>query len=647
MSVTLSKDYLKEQMVSKEQSAHHSPDAVQSAVFLAFGTKMSECFALFLWCWFRKMRGCVSYPGIPGQLAKMLNIVPLFKKFMKDCIKVDEGGLGYYKGLWYEASEQAMDLTLKYYDQFIEGKTSLVPYYNEYFKSKKFEAYLKKEIKYHIFGLLKVLHVIRKRGTQNQKIILCQTPLNQFVVKQLQENYQVQFDIQWVRQGFNFLLPLFYFTWLLGTFFKRGFSLKVEKESYKLAQEAAAGMHETVIRDDILVDGQLFKKTDMLFLEVDAHDPRRLMMVQKVREAGYKVVSLPKLKIPFNKSLFHILYFYFWVPLRNFFSLAFHQQGWLAGYVLGFHKKALPYELLMNHYSIKCFSSIVNYDDIVATIIFNAYGTKSIIYQWTDLMVYKCLNHAFIAHNYYFTWSDGALHMGPRYYYVDHQVNIGCVYKQAYRDCLSKSADIKAQLSDIKPGQKIITFFDNSFDNYLIVEDFFLEFLELVLKCCRKFPESNVLIKPKNIPGYADIVTEKNRGRFLQLWRSLQECSNFHVLDFVRFDVVRTIVISDVVVTMGITSPSTVALLCGKDALYFDTTGNNFNIFEKQYKNKITFENQELLLNQIQNLLNEKVRCQDLISRQDIEKFDAFPQDSTAINCLRKHVYQLCEGKSI
>ena len=95
---------------------------------------------------------------------------------------------------------------------------------------------------------------------------------------------------------------------------------------------------------------------------------------------------------------------------------------------------------------------------------------------------------------------------------------------------------------------------------------------------------------------------------------------------------------------MGVNSPATIALICGKDALYYDTTGNQEHPFVRKYKNSIVFDDKKLLLEQIDSILQGRFRCRDIISEEDLRAYDAFPDDK-ALERIRDNLYELSLAK--
>jgi hypothetical protein len=94
---------------------------------------------------------------------------------------------------------------------------------------------------------------------------------------------------------------------------------------------------------------------------------------------------------------------------------------------------------------------------------------------------------------------------------------------------------------------------------------------------------------------------------------------------------------------MGMNSPATIALICGRNALYFDEICNDSHLFAKRYKDKIVFDNKDRLLEQMDNILSGKFNCRDIIKEEEIRQFDAFADDG-ALERMRNCLYELTGG---
>ncbi|UCD54840.1 MAG: hypothetical protein JSV93_04800, partial [Candidatus Omnitrophota bacterium] len=295
----------------------------------------------------------------------------------------------------------------------------------------------------------------------------------------------------------------------------------------------------------------------------------------------------------------------------------------------------------MNLYNIKCYISIKDWGDVEGTIILNKYGAQSVVFHWSDLTFYKVYTHAFIAHNVCYAWGD--IHH-VRYldtYFVNKKINIGCIYKKAFNEKIDDENDIISRIPGLKKGSKIVTFCDTSFnDNLEYNECYFLEYIGMIKKYCEENKDINVLLKPKTAESYESRLSRANRDRFKGLWDELIRCDNFIYLDVSRWDIEEIIAISDVCVSMGMNSPSTIALICGKEGLYFDNTGNIYHPFAMKYRGKIVFDDKDFLFKQIDEILNGKFKCRDIISEKEIRAYDAFSDDG-ALERLKENLYEL------
>jgi hypothetical protein len=150
----------------------------------------------------------------------------------------------------------------------------------------------------------------------------------------------------------------------------------------------------------------------------------------------------------------------------------------------------------------------------------------------------------------------------------------------------------------------------------------------------------NILLKPKSLDEEVEASVTDNFQQYKKIREELFSFNNFIYLDPRKYCVEEAIAISDVCITLAASSPSTIALICGKNGLYFDDSGNKNHPFAKKYENIIVFDDKNLLFKQIYNILDGKINCKDIVSEKDIREFDAFPDDR-ALERLRDNIYEL------
>lgn len=606
-----------------------------------FGENVFECLQLILWGRISNLKMLVILPGIPPKVINILKHVFFIRKYIEKSIKDYKASLSSYKGLWYEANEEAIDLTLKFYNQQIKNKSKFISYYNKILNTDKFEAFVKKRILNQIFALLKDLHIVRLSKIKQNKLLINKNPINDFVINHMEDKYKANYQIRWIISS-TWLFHLWvYYIWLFKQFIYHGVTLNRNRKKYKISKEATWNFYQRTLRDDILIDNGRFKMNDLLILEFITTDIPRIKALKEAKKRGFDTASVPKLKININKNIIGILFFYFLVPLKTFFQLLLKQESYLFHYIFLFHRECFPVEMLMNLYDIKYNLSINDYDDITTTIILNKYGTKNVIFHWSDLTSYKAYNKAFIAHNIYFVWGDIHYDYHSATYYIDNKIKIGCIYKKEYNKAMNNKERIIEKIDGFKIKRKTVTFCDTSFDISMgYTEYFFLEYLEIIKEFCERNRDINVLLKPKKEEAVVLKALEDNIDRYKKIWKELLSFDNFIYLNPLKWKIEDIIAISDICVSMGMNSPSTIALICGRNALYFDNTGNNYHPFAKKYKNLIVFEDKDLLFRQIDNILNQRFNCKDAISEKEFRDYDAF-KDDKAFERLKDTLYKL------
>lgn len=616
--------------------------SVRKEYILLPGNNEFECLQLILLGWLKGMEMFIFPCGYPPRVINALKHIPFIRRYITKSIKEHKASFGDYKGLWYETSTETIKLTVEFYNQKIKDKNKIVAYYDRILNTNKSEAYLKKNISYQIFALLRDLHFIRLSDINQNRILAIKNPITEFVIKYIEDKYKIKYRLRWILPTWALFSMCTYCVWLFEEIMKRGVVFNRKRKIYKISMEAAWGFSQRTLRNDIMIDNERFKPSDVLILELyEKSTPNRIRALKEAKEKGFDTASIPKSKINITKNIFSLLVFYLFIPIKVYVRLFFKQELYLFYYILSFHRKCFRAEVLMNLYSIKCHISMIDHGDIATTIMLNKYGAKNIILQWTDSTSFKSCTYAFNAHNIFFVWGDIHYDLHSDNYFVDRKVNIGCVYKREYTRAVENKERIIAKIVNLKKGKRIASFFDTSFHNFFyLAEHLFLEYLEIVKDFCKMNKELNVLLKPKSEESYATRISKGNQARFKKIWDELVGCDNFIYLNPLEWSAEKIIAISDVCINMSMNSPATIALICGKNALYFDNTGNNYHPFAEKHRNTIVFEDKDLLFKQINNILNGKFNCRDVISEREIREYDAFSDDNS-LQRMQDNLYEL------
>jgi len=163
--------------------------------------------------------------------------------------------------------------------------------------------------------------------------------------------------------------------------------------------------------------------------------------------------------------------------------------------------------------------------------------------------------------------------------------------------------------------------------------------LNLTIDILNEIDDCEIIFKAKN--SRKDILRsffdERRSNIYLEKINYLLKNKRFNYFDN-TFPIESFIPVSDIVVDMGLSSPSTIALISGKEAIYFDLTGNDQHPFVK-YKNKVVFDDKRLLIEQIKAILEKKDSVFNYIDRDLLHKYESC-KDQKALERLISEIYK-------
>lgn len=550
--------------------------------------------------------------------------------------------IGDYTGLWYLINEETIELTESLYEQHIGKFCRIENYLNNVFLTNKFAVFIKKGISGQVFELLKVLHLMRMSKEENS-LVVSRNLLNEYVVEKFNGRYGQCVKVRFINSFASPLILLRYVFRCIKELMKRGISWRKERPYFKIFKEAIWGFNEKTCRDDMLIDGKIFKKEDILLGEFNTEEWGRKWAFAEAKRRGFARVSVPHLPINIRSNFLELFYLYLVTPLKLYFILLGDNSGYLLRYIITrFFLGAFPVEVLVNNFNIGISVSGTDYDDIARTIIFNRYGIKNVLFHWSDLSSYKSYIHAFIAHNIYFCWGNAHYDLYEKTRLVDKRVNIGCIFKSEVQNGLKNKAEIMDKLNLVAGKEKVVAFYDTSFNRYIhSTEEIYLEFIQTVREYCIANPDRNVILKSKKgVEGIKSRMMGENYQKFKNLWDDLLNKENFIHLDPPEWGVEEPIAVADVNIGMGINSCASIALICGRNALYYDKTGNNQSLFTRKYSNSIVFDNRNQLYKQIENILSGKFSPLSTIDNKEIRNLDTF-DDNDSIKRIRNYLSDL------
>ena len=594
---------------------------------VVFGNNEVEYLDLIFSGAMRHRKMLIFRPLLNSRLARIFENTLIPAWYLNKYIVKGSFLIGDKKGLWYKINQEAIDITNSFYNGKLAGSL-IVKFYNCRFRTDKFEAYLKKEISKHVFAILGQFYGAYFSDIGENVFIMVKSPLNIFIAKYLQEKGLTKGNILMIRPLFSWIPFFLYYVWLISQFLRRGISLRGVRKKYKVSMESASSFDRGTLSNDTIVDGSKITKKDVLFVQLH-HDNggERDKSYEEADRRGYDTLSVPGLKIRVGRYFSGIFLLYFLVPFMSFVSIFFLQKAYLSRIILSFHQQCFPIELFMQHCCVTKNISSSDHGEIATTIAMNRYGTKNVIFHWSDMTAYRDI-HPFIAHNEYMVWGEKHIDFHSGNYYVDRHINIGCIYKEEFNRALAKKEEIAAGIKGLKVDYPKVLFCDTSSSNDCdSTEKFYIRYLRMVKAFCPRHPGVNVLFKPKVGADTIEKSFEEHLEEYKKEMMEISNQDNFFYLDPSKWYFEKSLAICDVCVSMGMNSPSTVALICGKNGLYYDDTGNLEHPFAKSYQNIIVFSDKELLFKQIDNILDGTFSCQGVIPISEIREYDAYDDD--------------------
>jgi spore coat polysaccharide biosynthesis protein SpsF len=177
----------------------------------------------------------------------------------------------------------------------------------------------------------------------------------------------------------------------------------------------------------------------------------------------------------------------------------------------------------------------------------------------------------------------------------------------------------------VKRG-KIIAFFDESFGNeFKMTGENYVVFWETALKVARMEKDHTIVVRPKKRTEYNNL-REELKKKFFVIKNEMKKMQNVYIMQSDRWSFIEIVGISDLVITQGMTSSSTIAIICGIEGLYLDQAEHE-HPFARLFKDKIVFDDPEKLISMIQKIISGAQHPLRDIPDSIIRAYDAYPDD--------------------
>jgi spore coat polysaccharide biosynthesis protein SpsF len=203
---------------------------------------------------------------------------------------------------------------------------------------------------------------------------------------------------------------------------------------------------------------------------------------------------------------------------------------------------------------------------------------------------------------------------------------IGYIFKKFINNIKTTKEKVLKQMK-INPKGKIISFFDESFGGAIkMTEEHFVVFWETIAKVALERQDHTILIKPKVLKRYENL-SDSLKKRFMAVLSFLEKAENTYIIDSEKWSFIEVIGMSDIVITQGMTSSATIAIICGIEGLYLDQAHYNHPFSRYAFKERIIFDDPEKLLRAIYQILDNDEKPSKTIPEELLRKFDTYPDD--------------------
>jgi len=544
---------------------------------------------------------------------KALGRIPFIKNKLDNLVGEPDIYIGNYKGLYYRINKEAMECTDFVYNRLKLEDCQFTKVYNEKFKTNKFKPFVLKWVSIYVLELLSCLYRTQLDNPSQKILYLHDNPLNRHIYEWWSKKTENKIQTKWLkrseaRAGLEAIISIpLIFTY---TFLSRGLCLPVKPRKFKIMREAVWGLRNPTCQDDFFIDDKRLLKKDLLLYTTGSEEPARKLAYKDAQESEYECMNINKLRIPLNLPYQRLLKYHFLLPLVFILKDFRNKQSYLLkDWLIVFHATAINYEILLSHYQIglELSNNETGLSHIPETIILNNYGAKSAIFHWSDLTLVNYLIHHFKSHNLYLIWGKRHCDFYRKHYFIDKVIETGCWLKYDFNEA-TEIGKIYRKLKLPINSHTVLAFYDDHFaiDSHF-TEEILLDFWQMMFELIDQRKDAIGILKPKlGTENQYRRMSDKGKETFNNIKQMCSESGRFYFIDNPReVGVTEVIAISSINISMGMGSPSTIALLSGKVGLYYDTTGSDCYPFAKEYKNKLVFDNKRDLFSAVNRIIDD------------------------------------------
>ena len=505
---------------------------------------------------------------------------PRMKAFLIKNIVFNKDIIGTYHGKWYEV-QRHMVCDSDYLDKLKIETNMLLKFQSKVFQSPKVINFYKQYLSEVEYKLLRN-KVLANRSSEPFCFMLPRLHSYRILAKcYLKEN---EYKFSWI---LTFLFILYGIKQFAGSIIKMLLvkPVFIEKQKGLVLKRLAWGFGGKGLKDDLLVDDINISKKDMIYYyESSAAKKNEKPLADYARANGYKVVSLDS-SFNINRCYYRSIRNNFIFAGISFFFALIHSPFLLFA-LKSFNVKTFQVFKLFSFVDVNYFWSIGNWHDIAETIVANNQGVRAFMYSWSDYAQSYLYPFNYTVQDDVFMWGPIEEKYMIHKSLHENMFTIGCLFSNNF---IETNKEEVFKFFNLDPNKLVVVFYDSPVNNTMrFPQSLFDQFREIILLVERKYPNIQVVLKPKKV---TDEYKEFFRNTSVKLFDS---SSKYYLGDIIN--------IATLNVGMGIVAPITISLIMNKPGIFFETAGNYDSPFAS-YEGELVFRDQESLLNKIDQIL--------------------------------------------
>lgn len=555
--------------------------------------------------------------------------------------------LSEYQGAIYRVEYDTIRFTAEYYEAGGLDSSGPVRLYNAHYETDKVGSVVRYILQRDVKRFLSWLHQHYRAERPPQVLVVPDVPLYRFIVEKAQLAPAPSWEIRFRGSGSHGRLAGLYQvvrTWgLLGSALVRhGLCWRPHHRGHPpIAFRAHFPRTEGLMRTDFLLDGERLHPGNVLFFLFDRRGANGSKLCAVLERAGYHYVVLNELPFPVH-ALGRLLGDYVALPLRAFVASLGEGRGtpFAALSVVSQLCLSSKLELVLDHFDPRVLFHFhsASHEMLVGAVLSQRTRCQFITYTF-GITPFRApfAEFAFQNAHAFFSWGPEVIAAYRDTHAYSEIVNVGFWGFPEYQKALARRDELRRSLG-LGPTTRLIVFYDNLYFQgrspftARILYDFYRAAL-----MCADLQDTAVVLKMKLYRNEnPDIYPPEIRDEFRALWAEVEQRKNVTSADNFDWDPAEMIAASDANVTLEVSTPSTIALLCGKAGFFFSRQEDHvYHPLFPRYKGSLIFSEPEALVAAIDRFLAGGADGVNLVGESDLAGFGG-RFDGAALNRFRQ-----------